>query len=130
MQMVPSSNLVGLLRNFAEVYGTEVSAGGVTGKMIVNASLPAGIKSISIQIPNVKLGAQRPGAKESRAITSWFLQKNDETGELRGSLIVSINLTEYRKLLKRMHWEDDGPPTKRAIFQYESELYGNPKESR
>jgi hypothetical protein len=106
MHVSPSPDLVGMLRNFADEFGSEVRVGDIKGKMIVNASLPAGTKSVTAELPQGK-----PNAKPERHMTSLFTQKDPLTQELRGSLIVSINMTMYKKLLERMRWEE--PPLSR-----------------
>lgn len=106
IEFSPSPDLVGMLRSFAEVYGGVVKVGDAKGKLIIDVALPPGTRSIRAELPHAK-----PGQKPHLFLTSFFNQKSEATQDLRASLVVSIDLTEYEKVLKKMHWEE--PPLPR-----------------
>lgn len=106
LKFTPSNDLIGMLRVFAEAYGSEfrLEETGEVAKMIVSTAFPQRTKQIKFTI----LG--KPSDKQVQALTTYFLEPDKETGYIRSSLVVSINVTKYRELLEDMHWREPTLP--------------------
>lgn len=99
VKVKPSSDLIAMLRVFADEYGKEVGFGGERGKLLISTSLPDGMYNFESSV------APQPGTETTLVA---FTMSHDR--QIRASLVMAINSTKYTKVLEQMHWTDPTLP--------------------
>jgi hypothetical protein len=95
-------DLVTILKNFTNTYGTKVISGKAEGNFIHDSDLPAETKQTRVSIPVPK------NPNHTFTVTQ-FLQHDSSGKYIKSSLTVSIDLTEYLETIKKYGWDIIAP---------------------
>ena len=94
------TDLVDMLRRFADEFGAEIEVGEKKGHFFLTADIPGSNPiQYNIHIDNKKSVSTKP----HEIIVTHFVQ-TDQYGKKRAALIVAIDLIKYRKTLKLHGW--------------------------
>lgn len=97
------TNLVDMLRRFADVFGTEIELGGKKGHFILAADIPKG-QDIKTTF-KIKADVDKSGKKSGKLITvTCFVQRNPIGGLNQAALATGINLNQYAEVIKSRGW--------------------------
>lgn len=91
------TDLVDMLRRFADKFGAEIEFNGKKGNFFLTVDSP--INSTL----NFKVENSNPKLKK-HIVINYYIKKNIEASSNQASLVLAINLNEYRKLLKLHGW--------------------------
>jgi hypothetical protein len=98
------SDLVGMLRRFSDVFGTEIELGGKKGNFILAANIPKD-QEIATKA-KIRLTIDKSGKKSTHrtiAITC-FVQNSPAGNENQAALANSIDIDRYAEVLKSRGW--------------------------
>jgi len=90
------TDLVDMLRRFADKFGAEIDFNGQKGNFFLAVDSP-NIPTLNFKIDNTK-------SKSKKQIAINYYIKNVDAKSKQASLVLAINLNEYRKVLKLHGW--------------------------
>lgn len=96
------SDLIELLRRFADKFGSEIELGGKRGHFILSADLPRD-KPVEFGVTAREPDQERKETKK-RITFSFFVQRNPLGSDNQAALAVGVDLSQYAALLKSRGW--------------------------